>query len=397
LVAAAFSPSRVALLGASGSIGMSTIAVLRQHPARFRLVAVAAQTNWRALLAIIEEFRPDYCAVESADAAAQLRDALGAGAARITIESGKAAVTAVAALDSVDTVVAGISGFAGLASTWAAVAAGKRVLLANKEALVASGNLLLAEARRSGARVLPVDSEHNAVYQCANGMHCDVAQVRAITLTASGGPFRLRPLDSFANIQPDEACKHPTWDMGRKISVDSATLMNKGLEVIEASLLFQRPGSDIEVLIHPSSTVHAMVEYVDGSILAHLGPADMQVPIAHALGLPERLPLAVERLSLARLGKLEFFAVDERRFPALRLAYDALAAGQGSCLALNAANEVAVHAFLRGQIAYTEIVATVQRTLDRCDRSDPASMDEVFAQDDAVRRVATAMLSGVAV
>jgi 1-deoxy-D-xylulose-5-phosphate reductoisomerase len=389
---------RVALLGASGSIGASTLSVLRQHRDRFQLTAVAVRSNWQALLPIIKEFQPQICAVADLAAAACLREAVSQHY-RLTIEVGDAAVTAIASSTDVDVVVAGISGFAGLPSTWAAVAAGKRVLLANKEALVAAGRLLLDAAAASGAQLLPIDSEHNAVFQCANGFDCNAQRVRAITLTASGGPFLVRPLNTFGSVTPDEACKHPTWTMGRKISVDSATLMNKGLEVIEAALLFNRSGSDVHVVIHPSSTVHAMVEYVDGSILAHLGPADMQVPIAHALGiatvpleLTARLPLAIPRLSLTALGKLEFFEVDYARFPALGLAYAALEQGQGACLALNAANEVAVAAFLAGDIRFTEIVRTTERTLERLDLSEPLSMDEVFARDRLARTQAHAVL-----
>ena len=389
---------RVALLGASGSIGASTLAVLRQHRDRFQLIAVAVRSNWQALIPIIEEFQPQVCAVADVAAAIALREAVSRHS-KVQIEAGDDAATAVASSTDVDVVVAGISGFAGLPSTWAAVAAGKRVLLANKEALVASGRLLLDKAAASGAQLLPIDSEHNAVYQCANGLDCDPLRVRAITLTASGGPFRLRPLDTFDSITPDEACKHPTWAMGRKISVDSATLMNKGLEVIEAALLFNRPASEIHVMIHPTSTVHAMVEYVDGSILAHLGPADMQVPIAHALGIAAapadqtaRIPLAIPRLSLTALGKLEFFEVDHARFPALGLAYAAFKQGQGACLALNAANEVAVAAFLSGEIRYTEIVRTTERTLERLDLSDPVSLAEVFACDRLARTQARTIL-----
>ena len=389
---------RVALLGASGSIGASTLAVLRQHRDRFQLVAVAARSNWQALIPIIEEFEPQFCAVADHAAAMALREAV-TRQCNVQIEAGDDAATAIAGSTDVDVVVAGISGFAGLPSTWAAVAAGKRVLLANKEALVASGRLLLDKAAASGARLLPIDSEHNAVFQCANGLDCAPHRVRAITLTASGGPFRLRPLDTFDAITPDEACKHPTWAMGRKISVDSATLMNKGLEVIEAALLFNRPAADVHVMIHPTSTLHAMVEYVDGSILAHLGPADMRVPIAHALGIAaqpldatSRIPLEIPRLSLTALGKLEFFEVDHARFPALGLAYAALKRGQGACLALNAANEVAVAAFLAGEIRYTEIVRTTERTLEQLDLSDPLSMDEVFARDDLARTQARAVL-----
>ena len=393
----------VALLGATGSIGTSALAVLRQHRERFHVVALAVRSDWQALLPIVEEFEPAICALEDVDAAMALREALSRHRVNVCVEAGPDAVTAVAGMSAVGIVIAGISGFAGLPSTWAAVAAGKQVLLANKEALVASGNLLLSKARSSGATILPVDSEHNAVFQCANGLDCDPSRVRAITLTASGGPFRTRALDTFDSISVAEACRHPTWEMGRKISVDSATLMNKGLEVIEAALLFARPASDIHVLIHPTSTVHALVEYVDGSMLAHLGPTDMQVPIAHALaaasanlGQPvERLPLSLPSLSLSALGGLEFFDVDHRRFPALELAYGALRQGQGACLTLNAANEVAVAAFLAGTIRFTDIVTTVERSLHSEDMTDPQSMDDVFAQDAGVRaRVASQLAVG---
>jgi len=386
----------VALLGATGSIGASSLAVLRQHRDRFRLVAVAVRSNWEALLPIIAEFEPQFCAVEDEQAALSLSAAMSRHHPRVEVVAGKDAATTAATSIGADVVVAGISGFAGLPATWAAVAAGRQVLLANKEALVASGSLLLEKARQSGARVLPIDSEHNAAYQCANGLHCDKSRVRAITLTASGGPFRQRPLESFASITPDEACKHPTWSMGRKISVDSATLMNKGLEVIEASLLFDRPASDVHVLIHPTSTVHALVEFVDGSILAHLGPADMQVPIAHALAQAasnlgtqiERLPLDVPPLSLSALGALQFFDVEPQRFPALGLAYAALRQGQGACLALNAANEVAVAAFLSGELRYTDVVPVVADSMARADLTNPGDINEVFARDVGVRAIA---------
>jgi 1-deoxy-D-xylulose-5-phosphate reductoisomerase len=379
----------ISLLGATGSIGDSTLKVLRQHPESFVLHAVAAHSDWQALLPIVVEFKPRVCALSDARSAAALRDALSRQGIRTVVEAGDAAVTACAALIEVDTVVAGISGFAGLRSTWAAVAAGKRVLLANKEALVSAGQLMLNLAKQSGARILPIDSEHNAVYQCANGMACEPERIRRITLTASGGPFRTRALSSFESITPAEACKHPTWDMGRKISVDSATLMNKGLEVIEAALLFNRGGADINVIIHPTSTVHALVEFVDGSTLAHLGPADMQVPIAHALGTPHRLVLNVAPLALSEIGKLEFFDVEHTRYPALSLAYSALQSGPGACLVLNAANEVAVAAFLSGALRFTEIVPLVEQTMQRCDLSAPASLDEVFARDAAARQCAS--------
>jgi 1-deoxy-D-xylulose-5-phosphate reductoisomerase len=384
---------RIALLGATGSIGDSTLKVLRQHPDRFALHAVAANSNWQAMLPIVNEFKPEIVALADSNAAMALREALSRHHPNVRVEAGAEAVTACAEISAVDTVVAGISGFAGLPSTWAAVDAGKRVLLANKEALVAAGQLLLQRATQTSAQILPIDSEHNAVYQCAGGLICEPKRIRAITLTASGGPFLRRSLATFDQITSAEACKHPTWDMGRKISVDSATLMNKGLEVIEAALLFGRPASDVHVVIHPTSTVHAMIEFVDGSVLAHLGPVDMQVPIAHALGLPDRLSLDVPSLSLTQLGKLEFFAVEHSRYPALALAYAALRRGQGACLALNAANEIAVAAFLSDAISFTDIVPLVERTLASLDLSDPLTMDDVFAQDDLARSKATALMA----
>jgi 1-deoxy-D-xylulose-5-phosphate reductoisomerase len=384
----------VVVLGATGSIGDSTLKVLRQHRDKFRVLAVAANSNWQAMLPIVAEFEPEVVAMSDVDAATQLKAAMSRHHSKTRIEGGSDAVNACASMANADIVVAGISGFAGLPSTWAAVSAGKTVLLANKEALVASGNLLLKLAEEKGATILPIDSEHNAVYQCANGLNCDASRgVRAITLTASGGPFRTRALDTFDAITPEEACKHPTWDMGRKISVDSATLMNKGLEVIEASLLFKRPADDIHVLIHPTSSVHALVEWADGSILAHIGPSDMQVPIAHALGLPARLSLNVERFSLAKVGRLEFYDVDHERYPALNLAYAALRAGQGSCLSLNAANEVAVAAFLNRQIRFTQIVPLVEQALSKANTREPTNLDEVFARDESTRQIARTLLS----
>ena len=381
---------QVVVLGATGSIGDSTLKVLRQHREKFKVLALAANGNWQAMLPLVAEFEPEVVAMSEADAAVQLRAAMSRHHPHIRVEVGAEAVDACAAMSRADIVVAGISGFAGLPSTWAAVNAGKTVLLANKEALVASGDLLLTLAQEKGARILPIDSEHNAVYQCANGMNCEPDRVRSITLTASGGPFRTRALDSFDAITPEEACKHPTWDMGRKISVDSATLMNKGLEVIEAALLFRRPADDVQVLIHPTSSVHAVVEMVDGSMLAHVGPSDMQVPIAHALAVAHggyaRLPLSVERFSFARVGRLEFFEVDAIRYPALQLAYAALRAGQRECLVLNAANEVAVAAFLDRRIAFTKIVPIVERALAETSGPRPSSLSDVFALDRVTRQ-----------
>jgi len=379
---------RLAVLGATGSIGKHTLEVVRQHAGRLEVYALAARSDWQGMLPLVHAFRPEVVAMEDADAALALREALGRHQLATDIVAGADAVASVATLTEVDTVVAGISGFAGLPSAWRAVTAGKRLLLANKEALVASGRLLLAAAESYGAVVVPLDSEHNALHQCLGGLDAPSDRIARLTLTASGGPFRTRDLPTFSSITPEEACRHPTWSMGRKISVDSATLANKGLEVIEAALLYRRSGEDIDVLIHPTSTVHALVEFVDRSVLAHLGPSNMCVPIAHALGLPDRLPLALERLDLARLGRLEFFPVDQARYPMLGLAYRALAAGQGACLALNASNEVAVQAFLDRRIGYPDIVAVVEETLARCSIAEPCDIEAVFAADRHVRELA---------
>ncbi|MCS6997165.1 MAG: 1-deoxy-D-xylulose-5-phosphate reductoisomerase [Casimicrobiaceae bacterium] len=381
-------PQRLAILGATGSIGHHTLEVVRQHRDRFRVYAFAARRDWQGMLALAHEFQPEVVAFSDTDAALSFREALGRHTPAVQVEAGAASLCALVQAPAVDMVVAGISGFAGLASTWAAVEAGKRVLLANKEALVAAGRLLLARAAARGAQIVPLDSEHNALYQCLGGLDTARKGVARLTLTASGGPFRTRDLASFATITPEEAVRHPNWAMGRKISVDSATLINKGLEVIEAALLFDRSPDEIDVLIHPSSVVHALVEFVDGSVLAHLGPSNMSVPIAHALGASERLSLSVERLSLARLGRLEFFAVDPERYPALSLAYEALSSGQAACIALNASNELAVEAFLEGRLRFTDIVPVIEATLSHASAKEPKTLEDVYAIDQEARRLA---------
>ena len=386
----------VSLLGATGSIGASTLAVLRQHRDTFRLVAVAARADWQGLLPIIAEFEPEVCALEDAAAAVALREAISRHHAHVRIEVGSDAVTAVAALSSAKVVVAGISGFAGLPSTWAAVAAGKQVLLANKEALVASGTLLLAEAKRAGANLLPIDSEHNAVYQCANGVHCDRSRVRAITLTASGGPFRNRAPDTFHSISPDEACKHPTWSMGRKISVDSATLMNKGLEVIEAHFLFDAAAADIDVVVHPQSIVHSMVEYRDGSVLAQLGNPDMRTAIAYALAWPQRIDAGVAALDLVRIARLGFEAVDRATFRCLDLAYQALASGGSAPATLNAANEEAVAAFLDGHLPFLAIETVIEACLERVPLGTVNDLPGLLDSDLTARREAQRIIARLA-
>jgi len=359
----------VAVLGSTGSIGDSTLDVLSRHPDRFRLVAVAANRNAAKLAQQVRKWRPRYAVLADKDAAVQLREMIGRSCPETEILAGEDALVHVAAAPEAQYVMAAIVGAAGLPSALAAARAGKRVLLANKEALVVAGRLFMDAVRESGAELLPIDSEHNAIFQClphgtrANGAQQSAPGVRRLLLTASGGPFRTRPLAELASVTPEQACAHPNWSMGRKISVDSATMLNKGLEVIEAHWLFSMPPDRIDVLIHPQSVVHSMVEYDDGSVLAQLGQPDMRTPIAYGLAFPERIAAGVGPLDLARLGRLDFEAPDFARFPCLRLAFEALRAGQGACVALNAANEVAVEAFLQGAAPYTAIAAIIDTVL----------------------------------
>jgi 1-deoxy-D-xylulose-5-phosphate reductoisomerase len=351
------------LLGATGSIGKSTLDVVARHPDRFRLHALTAHTAADALLEICVRHRPALAILSGREEDRALR-------AKFEHEAGTELRFGAAALDEVaagscDTVMAAIVGGAGLAPTIAAVHAGKRVLLANKEALVMAGPLFMGAARRSGATLVPVDSEHNAVFQCLPTADQKARGVRRIVLTASGGPFRATPLERLARVTPDEACAHPNWVMGRKISVDSATMMNKGLEVIEARWLFDLPASCIEVVIHPQSIVHSMVEYADGSMLAQLSNPDMRVPIAHALGFPERIESGARWLDLAATQPLSFEKPDELRFPCLALAREALAEEGIAPAVLNAANEVAVAAFLAGRLGFMAIADVISDTRSR--------------------------------
>jgi 1-deoxy-D-xylulose-5-phosphate reductoisomerase len=382
---------RLALLGATGSIGASTLDVVARHPDRFEVVALAAHSNADAMLALCRQFRPRYAALFDVAAAAQLQRALaGAGLATKAL-AGPEGLAEVATLPEVDTVLAAIVGAAGLPSTLAAARAGKRILLANKEALVVGGGLFMAAVEAGGATLLPIDSEHNAIFQCLphdfarNPAH---GGVRRILLTASGGPFRTRALTELAAVTPDQACAHPNWSMGRKISVDSATMMNKGLEVIEAHWLFGVPREAIEVVIHPQSVIHSLVEYVDGSVLAQLGHPDMRTPIAQALAFPERIEAGVPSLDLARLAALTFEAPDLARFPCLKLAFDALAADGTAPASLNAANEVAVAAFLDGRIRFVDIHAVCADTLAAVSNVRVGSLDDALAADTQARRVA---------
>ncbi len=387
---------RLTLLGATGSIGASTLDLVARHPDRFCVVALAAQSNVVKMAALCRQFRPAHAAMAEPQAAFELQRILAAEGVPTRVGSGAAALSDLATLPEVDTVLAAIVGAAGLPSTLAAARAGKRVLLANKEALVVGGALFMAAAREGKARLLPIDSEHNAIFQCLPSDYSgdpSAAGVRRILLTASGGPFRSRRIEELHDVTPDEACAHPNWSMGRKISVDSATMMNKGLEVIEAHHLFGVAGDSIDVVIHPQSVIHSLVEYADGSLLAQLGHPDMRTPIAQALAYPDRIDAGVSALDLARLSALEFEAPDLVRFPCLRLAYEALAAGGTAPAILNAANEVAVAAFLSGTIRFTDIAPACSASLERVASSEVTCIDDALAADATARRVAAAWLA----
>jgi 1-deoxy-D-xylulose-5-phosphate reductoisomerase len=379
---------RVTVLGATGSIGASTLDVIANHPERFDVAALTAHSGVDALVDLAVRFRPADVVIADEALYGKLRDRLlqvGSGARP---HAGPAALAEVAADAGSDTVVAAIVGAAGLLSTLAAARAGKRLLLANKEAVVCAGGLLMDAVRTGGAQLLPVDSEHNAIHQCLAGAADRVRDVRRLILTASGGPFRNRT--DFAGITPDQACAHPNWSMGRKISVDSATLMNKGLEVIEASWLFGFESSRIDVVIHPQSVIHSMVEFGDGSVVAQLGTPDMRAPIAYCLGYPERIASGSTRLDFLALKDLTFQAPDLARFRCLDLAYRALDAGPAATLRLNAANEVAVAAFLRGELPFMRIAEVIDEVLQRfaVGRAAPATVDEVLQMDAEARRQA---------
>ncbi len=384
---------RLALLGATGSIGASTLDVAARHPERFEVTALAAHKNWEALRGLCRRHRPRYAALLDETAALALQQGLREDGLETEVLAGASGVRAVAALPEVDTVLAAITGAAGLLPTLAAARAGKRVLLANKEALVMGGALFMDAVRAGGATLLPIDSEHNAIFQCLPGgaQRCGTRApgVRKIILTASGGPFRKTPLAALREVTPEQACAHPVWKMGRKISVDSATMMNKGLEVIEAHWLFAMPAAAIDVVIHPQSIVHSFVEYLDGSTLAQLGSPDMRTPIAQALAFPERIDAGVTALDLATLQALTFAVPEPGRFPCLALAYQALRAGGSAALVLNAANEVAVEAFLNRRLGFSDIARVCAAVLaDVPAAAAPATVEEAMDADAAARRVA---------
>jgi 1-deoxy-D-xylulose-5-phosphate reductoisomerase len=386
---------RVSLLGATGSIGDSALDVIRRHPDRFEVVALAAQRKWAKLADLCRRHRPLIAALLDVDAAHALERTLAGEGLPTRVVAGEAGLLAAATLPEADTVLAAIVGAAGLAPTLAAARAGKRILLANKEALVIGGAAFMAAVESGRATLLPIDSEHNAIFQCLPALRTrDPAAVgvRRILLTASGGPFRTRPTEELGNVTPDEACAHPNWVMGRKISVDSATMMNKGLEVIEAHWLFGAPREAIDVVIHPESVIHSLVEYVDGSVLAQLGNPDMRTPIAQALAFPDRIDAGVDPLELARHGPLTFEVPDLARFPCLALAYDALSAAGTAPAVLNAANEVAVAAFLDGRIRFTDIAPACAEALARLPAQPVHTLDDALAADVEARAVARAWL-----
>ena len=389
-------PQRLTILGSTGSVGANTLDVIERHPERFRVVALTARAQVETLLAQVRRHRPRYAVLSDPAAGQILAEKVKAEALDTIVLSGPAALEEVASHAEVDTVMAAIVGIAGLKPTFAAARAGKKVLLANKEALVTAGAVLVRAAQEGGARLLPIDSEHNAIFQALPAAFrgdLDAVGVRRVILTASGGPFRLMPDAELEHVTPDAACAHPNWVMGRKISVDSATMMNKGLEVIEAHWLFNVPPERIEVVIHPESVVHSLVEYVDGSVIAQLGNPDMRTPIAHALAYPERIDAGVDFLDLARIGALHFETPNLGRFPCLRLAYEALHLGGGAPALLNAANEVAVARFLSGEIGFTDIPRVIERVLAHCPSGAVSSIDDVLETDAAARACAESWLA----
>ena len=385
----------VSVLGSTGSIGISTLDVIAQHPERYRAVGLASNTDVEGLFKQCERFQPSVVAMADEASATELAKRLRSIGSSIEVLAGEAGVIAIAEMVDAEMVMAAIVGAAGLTPTLAAVRKGKRILLANKESLVVAGDLFMREAKAHDALVLPIDSEHNAVFQC---MPQDFDQglatkgVKRILLTASGGPFRTWSKDQLLSVSPEQACAHPNWSMGRKISVDSATMMNKGLEVIEARWLFNATPEQIKVVVHPQSVVHSMVQYVDGSVLAQLGNPDMRTPIAHAMAWPERHGSGVASLDLFDIARLDFEEPDTQRFPCLRLAFDAVAAAGVAPAVLNAANEVAVDAFLNKQLAFVRIPEIIETVLSQNIEGDLDSVDGLMAIDQAARAATEQLL-----
>lgn len=379
----------IAILGSTGSIGVSTLDVVRQHPDRFSVAGMAAGNNIGLLVEQIREFRPRVVSVRDESSVAALRDALGNECPELL--HGTEGACAVAAAEETELVISAIVGAAGLVPTVTAIRAGKHIGLANKETMVVAGRLVSDLARQHGVEIIPVDSEHSAIYQSLAGhRHEDVLRV---ILTASGGPFLNTPAEEIRKVLPEQALKHPKWNMGAKITIDSATLMNKGLEVIEAHWLFDMPADRIGVVVHPQSIIHSMVEYIDGCVMAQLGVPDMRAPIAYAMAWPERCPSGIDRLDLAKSGTLTFQEPDTERFPSLRLAYDALKAARTYPAVLNAANEIAVAAFLDGRIGFTGIPELVDRTMQAHVAWEPVELDEYIQADQWARKTAGKLIA----
>lgn len=386
----------ISILGSTGTIGVNTLDVIERHPDRFRVGGLAAHRDVETLFEQCVKHRPRVVALFDADAASVLQKRVREAQMPCEVLAGAQGLAAVASLPEVEAVMAGIVGAAGLEPTLAAARAGKRVLLANKEALVMAGELFMQTVREARAQLLPIDSEHNAVFQALPRTFdgsLEGAGVRRILLTASGGPFRNLSAAAMRNVTPEEACRHPNWRMGRKISVDSATMMNKGLEVIEAHYLFNAPSERIEIVIHPQSIIHSLVEYVDGSFIAQLGHPDMRTPIAYALGFPERIEAGTPEFKLSSIGQLSFEAPDITRFPCIRLAYEALDQGGSAPIVLNAANEVAVDRFLAGALRFDGIAAVIEQTLAVAPRADVGSLSDAVTIDAEARTLAQGIIT----
>jgi 1-deoxy-D-xylulose-5-phosphate reductoisomerase len=386
----------ITILGATGSIGRNALDVASRHPDRYRVVALTANRDVDRMVALCRVHRPEFAVMADPDAAERLDSALRRQVPDVSVLGGAAGLEAVAALPQVQTVVAAIVGAAGLPPSLAAARCGKRLLLANKEALVMSGEVFMGEVRRSGAALLPVDSEHNALFQCLPPQHgrgLEAVGVRRLWLTGSGGPFRTWRLADLASATPQQACKHPNWVMGPKISVDSATMMNKGLEVIEACWLFGATPEQIQVVLHPQSVIHSLAEYTDGSFLAQLGSPDMRIPIAYALAWPDRILSGAPNLDLFEVAELGFSRPEPERYPCLGLAAQAMAAGGTAPAILNAANEVAVQAFLDGRLGFTGIPMVVEATLAAVTAQEASSLDVVLAADAAARHHAASHIA----
>ena len=385
---------RVAVLGSTGSIGVNTLDVIARHPDRFEVVALTAATQVDVMLAQCVQFKPRVAVMASAPHARELAEKIKQKGLTTQVDQAPEAIESVASSGEVDTVMAAIVGAAGLAPCLAAARAGKRLLLANKEALVVGGDVFMNAVREGDATLLPIDSEHSAIFQCLPEDASQWARrIDRIMLTSSGGPFRQTPLADLPAMTPSQACAHPNFAMGRKISVDSATMMNKALEVIEARWLFDLPPERIEVVIHPQQIIHSMVQFHDASILAQLGTPDMRVPIAYGLSWPERIESGADRLDFSALAGLTFEAPDRERYPGLFLAWDALRAPEGTCAVLNAANEVAVAAFLHGRIRFDRIHAVNDATLGAVALSKPASLGDLLALDASARREAESLVA----